>query len=118
MLLVAHENMPARVIQELRDRGYDVFSVKESLRGAADDAVLARAQAERRVVITQDKDFGELAFRAGLPADCGVILFRLSGDSPDADCSRMIETIESRGDWAGHFSVVDDFRIRMRPLPS
>jgi hypothetical protein len=46
-----------------------------------------------------------------------VVLFRLSGDSPDIDRQRMIDVIESRGDWPGQFSVVDDHRIRMRPLP-
>jgi predicted nuclease of predicted toxin-antitoxin system len=61
------------------------------MRGTTDDAILARAQSELRILISQDKDFGELAFRSGLPADCGVILFRLQGQSPEADQLRMIE---------------------------
>ena len=68
-------------------------------------------------MLTQDKDFGELAFRFGLPAECGVILLRLSGPNPDADNQRALLAVESRTDWAGHFSVVTDVRIRMRPLP-
>jgi predicted nuclease of predicted toxin-antitoxin system len=93
-----------------------VLSVKESLRGEKDPAILVRAQAERRLVVTHDKDFGELTFRAGLSAECGVILLRLSGDDPDEDNNRALQAIESRSDWAGHFSVVTDDRIRMRPL--
>jgi len=69
-------------------------------------------------VVTHDKDFGELAFRAELPSTCGVILFRLSGSDRDTDNQRVLEAIESRDDWAGHFSVVTDDRIRMRPLPA
>jgi predicted nuclease of predicted toxin-antitoxin system len=61
------------------------------MRGETDDAILARAQSELRILISQDQDFGELAFRSGLPADCGVILFRLQGQSPEADQLRMIE---------------------------
>jgi predicted nuclease of predicted toxin-antitoxin system len=94
-----------------------VLSVKESLRGEKDSPILARAQAEQRLVVTHDKYFGELAFRVGLPAECGVILLRLSGDDPDADNQRALQAIESRSDWAGHFSVVTEDRIRMRPLP-
>jgi predicted nuclease of predicted toxin-antitoxin system len=82
-----------------------------------DPNILARAQAEGRVVITQDKDFGELAFHSRLPAQSGVILFRLSGDDPDAEIRRIIDVIESRTDWAGSFSVATDDIVRMRPLP-
>jgi predicted nuclease of predicted toxin-antitoxin system len=115
---LVNENVTRTVIQELRQRGHDVLSVKESMRSEPDDAILARAQAEGCVVVTHDKDFGELAFRSGLPASCGVILLRLSGSDPDADNRRVLEAVESRTDWAGHFSVVTDDRIRMRPLPS
>lgn len=117
MRFVAHENIPSTVILELRNRNHDVLSVKEEMRGLHDDAILARAQAEDRIVITHDKDFGELAFRSRLPASCGVILFRLAGTDPQMDSQRILEAVESRGDWAGHFSVVTDDRIRMRPLP-
>ena len=117
MRLLVDENMPGTVVVELRNRGHDVLSVKESMRGAADDEILARAQAESRVVVTQDKDFGELAFRSGLPATCGVILLRLTGDDPDADNRRMVAVIESRADWSGAFAVATEKRMRVRPLP-
>lgn len=79
---------------------------------------LARAQNERRVVLTHDKDFGELAFRIGLSAECGVMLLRLSGTNPDADNQRALEAIESRTDWEGHFSVITEERVRVRLLPT
>jgi predicted nuclease of predicted toxin-antitoxin system len=116
MRLLVNENVAASVIGELRQMGHDVVSVKESMRSEPDDLILAFAQAEKRIVVTHDKDFGELAFRAMLPASCGVVLFRLSGDGPDKDKRRILEAMASRTDWAGHFSVVTDDRIRMRPL--
>jgi predicted nuclease of predicted toxin-antitoxin system len=76
MRFLVNENVTATVIRGLRDRGHDVLSVKESMRSEKDEAVLARAQADQRVVVTHDKDFGELAFRSKLPASCGVVLFR------------------------------------------
>lgn len=90
MRILANENFPGPVIRELRRRGHDVVSVKESMRGAADPAVLARAQEEKRLVVTFDKDFGELAYRFGLPSASGVILFRLSGSSPELDNARAL----------------------------
>ena len=117
MRLLADENLPGSVVAELRARGHDVLSVKESMRGADDVAVLARAQAEVRVVLTQDKDFGELAYRTGLSAGCGVILFRLAGDDPDADGRHMVAATESRTDWSGSFAVVTARCSRVRPLP-
>lgn len=118
MRLLVNENVTGTVIQELRQRGHDVLSVKESMRSETDAVILARAQAEQRIVVSHDKDFGELAFRSQLSATCGVILFRLSGSDRDADNARILEALESQSDWAGHFSVVTDDRIRMRPLPS
>jgi hypothetical protein len=94
-----------------------VLSVKESMRSETDDAILARAQREERIVVTHDKDFGELAFRYRLPASCGVILLRLSGSEPGTDNRRILEALGSRSDWVGHFSVITDDRIRMRPMP-
>lgn len=116
MRILANENVTRTMIEGLRAKGHDVLSVKESLRGEEDDAILARAQAEKRIALTHDKDFGELAFRIGLPADCGVILLRLGGSDPDTDNRRALEAIESRTDWGGHFSVISEDRIRMRPL--
>jgi predicted nuclease of predicted toxin-antitoxin system len=118
MRLLLDENMPGTVVAELRNRGHDVLSVKESMRGMEDPDILAQAQAESRVVVTQDKDFGELAFWIGLPATCGVILLRLAGDDPDTDNRRIVAVVESRTDWSGAFAVATEKRVRVRPLPS
>lgn len=117
MKLILNENMPMTAVVELRARGHDVVAVKETLRGSSDTVILAQAQLEQRLVVSQDKDFGELAFRQRLPADCGIILFRLSGNSPEADVQRIVSVIESRSDWEGQFAVATDDRIRLRPLP-
>lgn len=114
MRFVVNENIPGAVVRALRTAGHDVLAVKETMRGQDDRTVLARAQTESRIVVTQDKDFGELAYRYGLPADSGIVLFRLSGSDADADARRMIDVLTSRFDWAGHFAVASDDRVRMR----
>jgi predicted nuclease of predicted toxin-antitoxin system len=115
--ILANENFPAPVIRELRRRGHDVLSVKETMCGAGDREVLAKAQRDDRLVVTFDKDFGELAYRFELPAASGVVLFRLSGSSPEIDNARALAALESGIEWSGNFTVVSDDRIRVRPLP-
>lgn len=117
MRFLANENVPGPIVAALRDRGYDVFWIKESMRGAEDSLVLARAQTERRVVVTLDKDFGELAIRARLPAQSGVILLRLDWKDPDTDNQAAVGALLSRNDWPGNFAVIERDRIRIRPLP-
>jgi predicted nuclease of predicted toxin-antitoxin system len=117
MRWIVNENVSGTVIRALGERGHDVLSVKESLRGSADAEILARAQADQRVLVTHDKDFGELAFRFGLPAACGIILFRLSGADPASDNRRVLEVLQSSVDWTGHFAAATEDRVRIRPLP-
>ena len=82
-----------------------------------DTAVLARAQADARVLITFDKDFGELVFRKGAAASRGIVLFRISQPSASVVAERMATILASRSDWEGNYSVVDDHAIRIRSLP-
>jgi predicted nuclease of predicted toxin-antitoxin system len=117
MRLLANENFPATAVQALRSRGHDVAWVRTDAPGSPDEQVLARATAESRILITFDKDFGELAFRAGLPAHCGVILFRIRVSSPESVAARSVAIMESRTDWSGHFAVVEETRLRLTPLP-
>lgn len=81
-----------------------------------DADVLAWAVRELRILLTFDKDFGELAFRAALPEESGVILFRVPMPSPAIVGARLSQAIGERMDWAGHFSVIEPGRVRMRKL--
>ena len=117
MRLLADENVPGPVVAALRARGADVFWARESLAGSDDAVILEIAQREQRVVVTSDTDFGELAFRSGLPASCGVALIRLDWTDPETDNQVVVTALMSRDDWSGIFSVVERDRVRTRPLP-
>lgn len=117
MRILADENVPGPVVRALRERGFDVTWIAEILASSADPEVLALAQDQARLLITFDTDFGALAFGARLPADAGIVLFRLEAPSPSALAIRVMATLESRDDWAGHFTVVEPGRTRMRRLP-
>ena len=117
MRILANENFPQAAVEALRKDGHDVLWVRTELPGIGDRDVLARAQLDARVVVTFDKDFGELAFRYGLPAECGIILFRIAMPSASRVAKIAVAALASRDDWASHFAVVEDDRVRMTPLP-
>lgn len=116
MRWLCNENIPRNLVQELRRRGHDVVWIRETSPGIADAEVLAIAVRDRRICLTFDKDFGELAAATVLPVDCGVLLLRVQ-PRPSLESSAEIATaIDARADWAGHFSVLEPGRVRMRPL--
>ena len=117
MRFLADENMPGPAVAALRASGHDVLWIRESTPGASDAVVLELAQRDRRVLVTADTDFGELAFRSGLPAQCGIVLIRLDWADPDADNHAVATALASRNNWAGVFAVVERDRVRIRPLP-
>jgi len=118
MRILADENLPGEAVAALRERGHDVIWIRTEAPGSKDQTILQHAQVEKRIIVTFDKDFGELAFHSRLPASCGIILFRISAPSPPSVTQKVVETLESRSDWEGNFVVVEDLQIRMRPLGS
>ncbi len=117
MRFLANENFPGEAVEALREEGHDILWIRTEAPGSRDIAVLEMAQAEERILLTFDRDFGELAFRVGLPATIGIILFRLRMTSAARVTQIVVAALASRSDWAGNFSVVEEDRIRMRPLP-
>lgn len=117
MRLLANENFPGAAVTALRNAGHDVLWVRTESPGATDRAVLHAAQAQERILLTFDKDFGELAFRSNLPAQSGIILFRLAPASPDRVSEIAVAALRSPIQWQGYFSTVEEERIRTKPLP-
>ena len=97
-------------------RDVDVVWIRRSDPGISDQEVLTRAIREGRILLTFDKDFGELAKSAPLPRQCGIILLRLPVPPPERIGPAFSALVLSREDWAGQFSVIEPGRIRSRPL--
>jgi predicted nuclease of predicted toxin-antitoxin system len=117
MRFLANENIPGDAVNALVAAGHDVVWIRVAAPGSGDEEILAWAVREDRVLVTFDQDFGELAWRAALPASCGIVLFRISMPSAMDVGAFIAARLDERNDWAGHFSVVQPGRIRMRPLP-
>jgi predicted nuclease of predicted toxin-antitoxin system len=96
----------------LRAQRHDVLSVYEKARGIDDDKVIQRAFAENRILITNDKDFGEKVYREQLPHR-GVILLRLSDERPAIKIDVLERLLTGYADRIpGQFVVVTETKIR------
>ena len=116
MKLAADECCDALLVSGLRRDGHDVWYVKESARGRDDVSILHQAATEERVLVTEDKDFGELVVRLGLPAH-GIVLLRIEPADSDAKLLRLRQVLNEHGArLPGSFTVVDRWKTRFRPL--
>ena len=115
MKFIVDESSGAAVAEYLRSMGHNVLAVAEVLSQANDQDILARAVNEGRIVVTNDKDFGELMFRSG-QAHNGVLLLRLHDESP-ANRVRMVSVVfeQHTDQLADHFIVASESGIRIRP---
>jgi predicted nuclease of predicted toxin-antitoxin system len=96
----------------LRAEHHEVFSVYEEARGATDDDVLSKAHDEGWILITNDKDFGEMVRRAGRP-HCGIIFLRLHDERAAAKIDALRKLLASHADQLpGSFVVVTEAQIR------
>lgn len=102
---LADENVPAKVIEAARQGGFDITWIREIAPTAGDDAVLALGQAEDRVLITFDKDFGELAFRRGKASIPGILLLRPRVRDPDYLARFALAVLMQPMSWEGNFCV-------------
>jgi hypothetical protein len=115
MRFLANENFPGTTVTALVAAGHDVVWMRNAAPGMSDADVLAWAARDGRILLTFDKDFGELARASALPSTCGVVLFRMPMPKPGDVGQRLANLVTSRDDWAGHFSVIEPGRVRMRP---
>lgn len=116
MELVADEGVDRGIVARLRADGHEVLYVAEIEPGISDSIVLERAREKSAVLITSDKDFGELVFRQGRVSD-GVVLLRLAGLSAAAKSTFVSEALSTYGqEIRGAFTVVSPGSVRIRPL--
>ncbi|MDA8337366.1 MAG: DUF5615 family PIN-like protein [Peptococcaceae bacterium] len=116
MRVVLDENIAKSVVERLRLDGHTVFHVKEISPGISDQQVIDVAMRESAVIVTEDKDFGDLVFRQNKPVS-GVILVRLPG-MPSFYKAEMIATVISRYSTklVDRFSVISRDGLRIRKL--
>ncbi|HJT79513.1 MAG TPA: DUF5615 family PIN-like protein [Gemmataceae bacterium] len=117
MNLLADESVDRPVVERLRQGGHDVTSIAELSPSITDEEVLQQANARNALLVTADKDFGELVFRQGR-VHAGVVLLRLAGLANTAKADIVAEVFRDRAaELPGAFSVVSPGVIRIRQNP-
>lgn len=91
------ENTGPKVARWLCDQGHEVFSVYEEARGMTDDEIMQKAFVEDRILITNDKDFGEMVYRERRPHK-GVMLLRLQDERADNKIDTIRQFLEYHSD--------------------
>ena len=113
MRLLVDECVGPPVVRWLRENNYDAISAFEDCRGWEDESILEKACSEGRIVVTMDKDFGDMVFRMKLP-HCGIILLRGGYCTPSKKISMMKKVLFlPESDLSGRFVVVTEAAIRI-----
>jgi predicted nuclease of predicted toxin-antitoxin system len=115
MNFLADESVDGQIVERLRRDGHNVMYVAEMEPGITDDRVLEKANENQALLMTIDKDFGELVFRLGRLHN-GVVLIRLGGLSSEKRAEIVsIAISQYAASIDNSFSVISPGRIRIRP---
>ena len=110
------ENIPRELGHVAAELGYDIAFLVDSAIGDADEHVLARGMRERRIVVTEDNDFGRLVFKLGEPCH-GLILLRIAPWKREIRRVRFRQLLEEQAVLLlGHFVVLAETSWRVRPV--
>lgn len=116
MRWLADECVATPLVAFLRAGGHDVLYIVESVSGLSDSDVIALALREKRLLLTEDKDFGDLVFRRERDVP-GVVLMRTEFENPARKTLRLEAAIELYGDRLfGRYTVVEEGRVGSRRL--
>ena len=113
MRFLVDECTGSKVAQWLRDANYEVFSVFDKARGMTDDEVLTKAFVENWVLITNDKDFGEMIFRERR-GHHGIIFLRLDDERAANKIKVLEQLLENYADkLPEQFVTVTETKVRI-----
>lgn len=116
MKFVADECCDEGFVVTLRESGHNVLYIPEFNPGMEDELVLKKAYKEGRILLTEDKDFGELVYRLKMQAK-GIILFRIEEEEKHLKWKRFKSLLDNHCDRLfGYFIVIDKNKFRFRPL--
>lgn len=112
MNFVADESLTGDIVSVLRAQGHNVLYIAEHSASLSDQSVLAFALERNEVLLTEDRDFGELVYQAGQP-HVGIVLFRLDGMSHHEKVARAIMVVNANATrLQDSFVVVEAQKIR------
>lgn len=115
MKLLANENIPLKVVEELKKEGFNIVRIDEIQKGMVDEEVVRYAFTHNRILLTFDKDFGEIVFNSKERSK-GVILLRFQPQSPDIIIRRVLSLLRSSIELENKFVVIEIEKIRVKEI--
>ncbi|MEQ1666622.1 MAG: DUF5615 family PIN-like protein [Bdellovibrionales bacterium] len=116
MKIVADESLDFNIVQALRDEGFEVWAVIEQDPSIKDPQVLRTAFDQKALLLTEDKDFGELVVRLRLPHH-GILLLRLGGFEPAFKIPLVLNALQKHfSEISSNFAVLNERKLRIRYL--
>lgn len=116
MQLLADESVDFGIVRALRSAGFDVLAIAELDPGIPDHEVASRAYEESRILLTEDKDFGQLVYATGTLTH-GVVLIRFPADLRSEMITAMVEVVQRFGErLEEQFVVVQPGKVRFSQL--
>ncbi len=117
-MFLANENIPRPSILFLRNKDYTVRSIQETNQGVSDEEVIRIARDEQLIILTFDRDYGELIFRYALEKPPAVVYFRYKRTDPQFVGQQLHDLLkESKMEIDNAFTVIDQNSIRQRFYP-
>jgi predicted nuclease of predicted toxin-antitoxin system len=114
MRFLLDENIDTRLTAFLTDLGHDATAIARDYPASLTDLeVLAIAQREQRILITNDRDFGELVFIQAQP-HAGIIYLRVRPATFPVQRERLARVLRSHADQLHEFLVVTSASVRVR----
>jgi predicted nuclease of predicted toxin-antitoxin system len=117
MDFLANENFPLSSARLLREAGHRVTSVLQEAPGSKDEDILKRAYTESLIILTFDRDYGELIYRHRALPPPGVVYFRFRPATPSEPAEILIHVMERASlSLMNKFTIVERGRVRQRSL--
>lgn len=118
MRFLANENVPRGSVLYLRSANLTTAYGSEDAVGASDSELLARAVNQERIILTFDRDYGELIYRVRMPSPVGIVYFRYSPATPEEPAQDLIRLLSvEKISLEQLFTVYERTQIRQRSLP-
>jgi len=115
MKLLANENFPLESVYFLKSKNIDIISIQENFAGMTDIEVLKKTQKEGRIILTFDKDYGELIYKSKVKFTAGIVFFRLIPKSA-LSSGKLIYRIIKKIRLEKRFTIISSKQIRQRIL--
>ena len=117
MKFLANENFPLDSVHLLRRAGHRVLSISEEHASMQDVDVLRKAVKDKSVILTFDRDYGELIFKYPKLIPEGLVYFRFDPATPEEPALILLKTLKQKTiHLLKHFTVIEEGRIRQRTL--